>query len=179
MKERRNPSVQKTSAKANTAQILGNSSAPAPVPSKWQQQYNRLLALRDETHRRRGAMSDMAREEQPTFSLHMADAGTDEFDRDFALSMISSDQNALYEIDAALNRIRTDSYGVCELTGKPIERERLAAIPWTRFSADAQRELEANGSVTRSKLGARGSLDSTAPSQRELDEDTARENESS
>ena len=52
--------------------------------------------------------------------------------------------------------IRSGTYGVCELTGNAIEAERLTAIPWTRFSAEAQRELEATGSVARTKLGERG-----------------------
>jgi RNA polymerase-binding transcription factor DksA len=105
----------------------------------------------------------------------MADAGTDEFDRDFALSMISSDQNALYEIEAALNRIRSGTYGICELTGKAIEPERLAAIPWTRFSTEAQRELEASGSVARTRLAERGSW--TEPSATEGESDAEGEAE--
>ena len=64
-----------------------------------------------------------AAEEQPAFSLHMADAGTDSFDRDFALSRLSSEQDAVYEIDEALKRIERGTYGVCEVSGKPIESQ--------------------------------------------------------
>jgi RNA polymerase-binding transcription factor DksA len=143
---------------ATTSQILGGSSSVVRINPKWQTHYEALVELRAQLGQRKGALSEIAREEQRGFSLHMADAGTDEFDRDFALSMISSDQNAVYEIDAALARIRDGSYGICELTGNPIEPERLTAIPWTRFSAAAQRELELSGSVARTRLAARGSL---------------------
>lgn len=85
----------------------------------------------------------------------MADAGTDTFDRDFALGMLSSEQDALYEIDEALNRIRDGTYGKCELTGKPIEPARLDAIPWTRFSAAAEKQLEREGALKRVRLGPR------------------------
>jgi hypothetical protein len=65
------------------------------------------------------------------------------------------EQDALYEIDEALDRIRTGSYGICELTGKEIERQRLEAIPWTRFSADAEKTLESRGEVRRAHLSPR------------------------
>ena len=89
--------------------------------------------------------------------MHMADAGTDTYDRDWALSMLSSEQNAVYEIEAAMEHIRNGTYGKCELSGKPIQPERLEAIPWTRFSAEAERELENNGMADRARLGKLGS----------------------
>jgi len=152
-------------AKATTSQILGGGDHIVRIDPKWQKHYELLVELRAQLGQRKSGLSEIAREEQRAFSLHMADAGTDEFDRDFALSMMSSDQNAAYEIDAALARIRDGSYGICELSGQPIEEERLAAIPWTRFSADAQRELEASGSVARTRLGDRGSLAEPAASE--------------
>ncbi len=107
--------------------------------------------------RKNGQVRD-ATEEQPAFSLHMADAGTDSFDRDLALSRISAEQDALYEIDDALNRIRDGTYGICELTGKPIEAKRLAAIPWTRFSLKAEEELEKEGAVRPARLAPRAAV---------------------
>jgi RNA polymerase-binding transcription factor DksA len=74
----------------------------------------------------------------------MADAGTDTFDRDFALSLVSSEQEALSEIEAAIKRVYDGTYGICEHTGKPIAKERLLAVPFTRHSAQAQMEMEKN-----------------------------------
>ena len=107
---------------------------------------------------KKGELAEDARQEVPTFSMHMADAGTDTYDRDWALGMLSSEQNALYEIEEAMNRIRNRTYGKCELTEKNIELKRLEAIPWTRFSAEAEAELERNGAFNRARLGARGSV---------------------
>jgi RNA polymerase-binding transcription factor DksA len=76
------------------------------------------------------------------YGQHMADAGTDTFDRDFALSLVSSEQDALSEVEAAIKRIRDGTYGICELTGKPIGKDRLLVVPFTRYSAEAQKELE-------------------------------------
>jgi RNA polymerase-binding transcription factor DksA len=94
-----------------------------------------------------------------SYSLHMADSGTDNFDRDFALSLLSSDQDAIYEIDEALKRIQKGTYGVCELTGRLIPRARLDAIPWTRFTVEAQSQLEREGALRQRRLGTLGSID--------------------
>src|SRR5437016_1225888 len=93
-------------SKASAADVLGRASAVRPIPPKWREQYNRLIELRDYLLNRKGVLAKDALEEKPTYSMHMGDAGTDEFDRDFALSMISSEQGALYEIEQALIRIR-------------------------------------------------------------------------
>jgi RNA polymerase-binding transcription factor DksA len=146
----------KPHTKATTSQILGGGKPIIRIDPKWQEHYDALITFRAQIGDRKGGLTEIAREEQQAFSLHMADAGTDEFDRDFALSIMSSDQNAMYEIDAALDRIRNGTYGICEISGEPIEAERLAAIPWTRYSAVAQRELEDSGDAARTRLGERG-----------------------
>ena len=122
------------------------------INPKWREHFEELMKARDRLANRRGELVRDASEEQPSFSLHMADAATDAYDRDFALSLASSEQNSLYEVEQAINRIRTGTYGVCEVTGKQIERERLKAIPWTRFSADAEKQLEKDGAIKRARL---------------------------
>lgn len=78
-----------------------------------------------------------------SYSFHMADQGTDNFDREFALNLVSSEQDILYEIDDALRRISLGNYGVCEACGKAIEKARLHAMPFTKMcigcKADAER----------------------------------------
>jgi RNA polymerase-binding transcription factor DksA len=109
-------------------------------------------------------MSGLAKEsaeEMTNYSLHMADSGTDNFDRDFALSLLSSDQDAIYEIEEALKRIEKGTYGVCELTGNPIPLNRLEAIPWTRFTVEAQAQLEKDGALRQRRLGQLGTVDTT------------------
>lgn len=109
------------------------------------------------------------------YSLHMADSGTDNFDRDFALSLLSSDQDAIYEIEEALKRIEKNTYGVCELTGKQIPRARLDAIPWTRFTVEAQAQLEKDGALRQRRLGALGTVDSSGGVEIEEDSEEAEE----
>ena len=101
----------------------------------------------------------------------MADSGTDNFDRDFALSLLSADQDSVYEIEEALKRIEKKTYGVCELTGKTIPRARLEAIPWTRFTVEAQAQLERDGALRQRRLGQLGSIDNASLTEVESDED--------
>jgi RNA polymerase-binding transcription factor DksA len=74
--------------------------------------------------------------------MHQADAGSDAYDRDFALSLLGKEQDALYEINEALKRIETGTYGLCEGTGVRIPEERLEAMPFARFSVTYQEKLE-------------------------------------
>lgn len=152
---------------ATAAAILGrpvakarDSHLPKKVKSEWQTYYERLLELREQLLRQMDGLAKESAEEIAGYSLHMADSGTDNFDRDFALSLLSSDQDAIYEIEEALKRIEKNTYGVCELTGKAIPKARLEAIPWTRFTVQAQAQLEREGALKSRRLGQLGSVDS-------------------
>jgi RNA polymerase-binding transcription factor DksA len=73
---------------------------------------------------------------------HQADAGSDAYEKDFALSLLSQEQDALYEIEEALKRIELGTYGVCEMSSKAIPHTRLEAIPFARFTVECQQQLE-------------------------------------
>lgn len=134
------------------------------VPEKFRRFYRLLLDLRhhltagielhSEETLKRSAKDDAG--DLSSYGQHMADAGTDTFDRDFALSLVSSEQEALSEIEAAIQRIRNGSYGICEITQKPIAKDRLLAVPFTRYSAEAQKNLERNRLRSRSQAGIFG-----------------------
>jgi RNA polymerase-binding transcription factor DksA len=136
------------------------------VPEKFKRYFKLLLDLRthltegierhSEETLKRSAKDDAG--DLSAYGQHMADAGTDTFDRDFALSMVASEQEALSEIDAAIKRIHDGSYGICEITQKPIAKERLLAVPFTRYSAEAQKDLERNRHRTRTQAGLFGEL---------------------
>lgn len=73
---------------------------------------------------------------------HMAEQGSDTSDQSIALDLAQVDRNLIREIDDALKRIDDGTYGVCLRTGQRISAERLAEIPWAKYSIEAQRELE-------------------------------------
>jgi DnaK suppressor protein len=145
------------------------------VNQEWSKYYENLQELRERLLHQMSGLAKESAEELPGYSLHMADSGTDNFDRDFALSLLSSDQDALYEVEEALKRIEKKTYGICELTGKPIPKARLQAIPWARFTVEAQAQLEKEGALRQRRLGALGTVDSSAPAETEEEEEAAEE----
>ena len=157
--------------RAATADVLGRPPGRERINPKWRGHFKKLTELREHLLIHQDGLSREALDQQPVFSSHMADAATDTFDRDFALGMLSSEQDALYEIDEALNRIRDRTYGKCELTGKPIEPARLEAIPWTRFSAAAEKQLEREGALKRARLGPRETVAKTSAGSAEEEEE--------
>lgn len=147
----------------------------AKIRAEWQKYYDALIGLHEQlTDQMHGLAKDSA-EEMESYSLHMGDSGTDNFDRDFALSLLSADQDAVYEIEEALNRIEKGVYGVCELTGKVIPKARLTAIPWARFTVEAQAQLERDGSLKSRRLGSLGSVDSKGSGSIESDDSDVEE----
>ena len=118
-------------------------------------QKEKLLQLRDAmVDSMAGVAQDTLRaraegSEASAFGMHQADAGSDAYDRDFALSLLSQEQDALYEIDEALKRIDLGTYGKCEMSGKPILRARLEAIPFARFTVECQSQLEKQNKASR------------------------------
>ena len=119
----------------------------AAVPKKFLKYYRSLLKLR--THvlqeldlHTRDTLQHASKEDNGA-PLKIKEGDSDNLDQEFALSLVSSEQEALLEIEEALKRIFNNTYGVCEITGKPINRERLAAVPFTRFSIEGQAEFEA------------------------------------
>jgi RNA polymerase-binding transcription factor DksA len=149
--------------------------ANARVKPQWAKYYHRLVELRDRLLNQMDGLAKESAQEMPGYSLHMADSGTDNFDRDFALSLLSSDQDAIYEIEEALKRIEKNTYGVCELTGKQIPKARLEAIPWTRFTVEAQAQLEREGALRQRRLGQLGTVDSSGATEVESEEEEADE----
>ena len=73
---------------------------------------------------------------------HIAEQGSDNYDQSLSLDLAAADRKLIKEIDDALAKIADRTYGLCELTGKPIRPERLEELPWARYSIDAARELE-------------------------------------
>ena len=109
--------------------------------------------------------------EASAFGMHQADAGSDAYDRDFALSLLSQEQDALYEIDEALKRIELGTYGKCEMSGKSIPRARLEAIPFARFTVECQSQLEKQSKASRVRQSVTSLFGLTEEESREGEEE--------
>ncbi|MBD3246632.1 MAG: hypothetical protein GF333_06420 [Candidatus Omnitrophica bacterium] len=81
------------------------------------------------------------------YSLHMADVASDNYERDFNLGLVSTERELLMQIDNALTRIEEGRYGICEISGKPIKKTRLRAVPFARYTREVQEQLEREGKI--------------------------------
>src|SRR6056297_3410434 len=79
-------------------------------------------------------------ESDSAYSFHMADAGTDAMEREKLYLMIARQQKYVGYLERALDQIDNKTYGVCKVTGKPIAKERLMAVPHTEISIEAKRK---------------------------------------
>jgi RNA polymerase-binding transcription factor DksA len=126
-----------------------------PLTGFLAKQRQRLLNLKDTLlDSMNGVAKDSLRSraegsEASAFGMHQADAGSDAYDRDFALSLLSQEQDAFYEIQEAIKRIEAGTYGVCEMSNKTILKARLEAIPWARFTVECQAQVEKEGKAYR------------------------------
>jgi DnaK suppressor protein len=156
---KRSPKFSKSKRGSNdsrgTLELLGRNHREKRLDSFTRAQKEKLLQLRDAmVDSMAGVAQDTLRSraegsEASAFGMHQADAGSDAYDRDFALSLLSQEQDALYEIDQALKRIELGTYGTCEMSGKPIPRARLEAIPFARFTVECQSQLEKQSKASR------------------------------
>ncbi len=102
-------------------------------------------------------------------STHMADQGTDNFDRELALNLASSRQESLYDIEDAIRRIDEGTYGACESCGGAIELPRLKALPFAKKCMVCQNAAERgrtkyrpfSGTMPLQQLAAEDAADSS------------------
>ena len=97
-----------------------------------QEDIERMRALLDDS--REDAQNDSA------YSFHMADAGTDAMEREKLYLMIARQQKYVGYLNRALDRIEDKVYGICKVTGKPIPKARLKAVPHTEISIEAKKQ---------------------------------------
>ncbi|OHB40822.1 MAG: hypothetical protein A2545_07425 [Planctomycetes bacterium RIFOXYD2_FULL_41_16] len=74
--------------------------------------------------------------------IHMADVGTDNYERDIMIELIQNGEEGVRSIDTALEKIEEGAFGICELCAKKINKERLKAVPYATLCIDCQREEE-------------------------------------
>ncbi|MGH7227059.1 MAG: TraR/DksA family transcriptional regulator, partial [Gemmataceae bacterium] len=95
--------------------------------------------LAEEALRARGGEASGGLSNAP---LHMADLGTDNFEQEFTLGLLQNQEQALKEIDEALERIRRGGFGRCEECQGVIPKARLQALPYTRHCVACARKVQ-------------------------------------
>jgi len=86
------------------------------------------------------------------YDNHPADLGAETFEREKDLGLKGNAKSLLMKVNHALDRIKQGTYGTCENCGKPIERERLEALPYTTFCIECKKLEEQSGDHSRRPL---------------------------
>ena len=99
-----------------------------------------ILAKRNEILRELGIIKETSKNinketsgTDSTYSIHMADHGTDEEQREKTYYHASRENKYLLYLEEALSRIENGTYGVCIGCTKDIPKERLEAVPHTQL----------------------------------------------
>ncbi len=80
--------------------------------------------------------------ELSSYSIHLADLGSDASERDKEIDILETEERILDRIERALRKIEEGSYGICEDCGKEIPPERLEAIPYALKCRECQEREE-------------------------------------
>ena len=86
--------------------------------------------------------SDSAQDQHSAMPIHMADLGSDNWEKEFTLGLLANERALVREIDEAFDRIENKSYGICLATHKRISKARLRAKPWAEYCIEYARALE-------------------------------------
>ncbi len=76
------------------------------------------------------------------YSQHQADEGTDDFVRSISIEVSGKELAILRQIERALEKIDEGTYGVCDVSGEPIPKKRLEAVPYANMTVAAQEKYE-------------------------------------
>lgn len=162
------PVPKKALAPASIADILGFNPIEQSrtvfeekdVPQKWKKYYKLLIEIKERVQNGTSNKVDMVSSDNGELShensnqgMDVADIGSKNFERDMALNLMSAEQNIVSEVNAAIERMRNGTYGICEVTGKAIPESRLLAIPFARCTIEGQRQKESE--LRRMKSGAK------------------------
>lgn len=74
--------------------------------------------------------------------IHMADVGTDNYERDLTIGLIQNGEEELRFIDEALEKVTNKTFGLCEGCKKRISKARLSAVPYAKFCIECKRKEE-------------------------------------
>lgn len=125
----------------------GHSTSAAPTPFNETElaHFRELITAKreaalEDVEGLKGQVSDAHEqaENDTAYSSHMADAGTDAMEQEKLFLMIGRQKKYIGYLDRALDRIDEKTYGNCRVTGKPISKERLEAVPHTEISIEAK-----------------------------------------
>ncbi|HJT99925.1 MAG TPA: TraR/DksA C4-type zinc finger protein [Actinomycetes bacterium] len=119
----------------------------ATAAKRLEEERTRLQGIREGIQRERDDAIADAGGELSSVDQHPGDSGTETFEMEKNVSLLEQVDDELLEVEAAVQRLERDSYGTCQVCGRPIGDERLEAMPATRFCVEDQAKAERQGGI--------------------------------
>ncbi|MDR2776605.1 MAG: TraR/DksA C4-type zinc finger protein [Puniceicoccales bacterium] len=123
-------------------QVNVGDKSPDEIPQKHRKYYKLLLKLKNDLKKELSKLTTTNLVISVGDTQDVVDHEIESFNSEFAIALMSNEQEALTEVEEAIQRIYDGTYGICALTGKPIEPQRLLAVPFARFSIEGQTAKE-------------------------------------
>lgn len=101
--------------------------------------------LRDMGYIKETLMDSTMREasgDHSAYSFHMADQGSDTYDREKTFMLAARENKYLSELNDAIRRMEEGKYGICMICGKDIEKERLEVVLVAKYHVTCKKQLE-------------------------------------
>jgi DnaK suppressor protein len=117
--------------------------AAATMDKKRLENYQKKLQARREELLKSIARTEeegRAADDDPTVDL--ADKAANSYTKEFLFGQNNTDRTTLQLIDQALERIKKNTYGVCEVCETELQQKRLDAVPWARHCTACQEKQE-------------------------------------
>lgn len=86
-------------------------------------------------------------DELPHHSMHMAEFASESQAIDAALGLRNIGEEHLTQIEESLEKLERGEYGICEACGKPINLERLLALPFVKLCLECKKQIEQGGGI--------------------------------
>jgi DnaK suppressor protein len=116
------------------------------LTKKEKQAYRKsLLEQKEKIVKKLSQFYNESKEVESDIAQDVVDKAESSYTKEFLLSLSDTERELLSLIDAALKRLETKEFGVCQMCGRPIGKKRLAAVPWTPYCIDCQQKTEESG----------------------------------
>ncbi len=139
------PALKSKGAKKRTSTPPVASAPKINIPKKYRRIYEVLIHQRERLAKQISflATDNLTRtQDDVEVDFRSKEQGTDNFDREFALNCVSRNQDMIFEVDQALNRIHIGTFGKCESCGHAIEEARLESLPYSRMCIACKSKTE-------------------------------------
>ncbi len=113
------------------------------MTKKEKQAYRKtLLEQKEKIVRKLSQFYNESKEVETDSAQDVVDKAESSYTKEFLLSLSDAEREQLRLLDAALRRLETPAFGLCQMCGKQIGKKRLNALPWTPYCIDCQQKKE-------------------------------------